>query len=951
MYSYNPSQVEEKWRQRWEGLFDAEPDEREKFFIIFAYPGISGYLHVGHMRGYTYADIIARYRRMCNFNVLFPAGFHASGLPSVSLAKKVRRGDEETIQTLRENGCPDDVINKLSDPLEVVKYFSDIYINDYWKRFGFSIDYRRAMTTISEGYKNFIRWQFERLNERNLLIQKPHFAPLCLNCGPVAVDSSETDIVKGGGAEILEWALLCFRLKSGELLPASTLRPETIFGVTNMWINPDADYVKVQRDDFIWIVSKEAGIKLEYQKGVKVLKSLKGSELVGQRCWAPLVNREIIILPSSFVDPKIATGVVMSVPAHAPYDWVALKDINEEELKRYGISREEVKSIEPISLIKSDFESEFPGVDICKELNIESLSDVEKLEEATNIVYKREFHSGVLKENTGEYKGMKVSEVKDKLLREFIDLGIADSMYEFSEEVVCRCGSPVIIGKVPDQWFIKYSDSQLTENSKNHARNMIIKPAQYYEEMPKVLDWFSDRACIRQGDWLGTEFPFKEGWIIEPISDSTLYPAYYILSKYINSGELKPEQMDTRFFDYVFLDRETDPSVPSEILEKIKRDMNYWYPLDINLGGKEHKTVHFPVFLMNHVAVMPEKFWPKGIFVHWWVTQTKGAKISKAKGGAEPIPYATEKYSVDGMRLYYSHAGSVDSDIEWNPSTVLNYKARIERVWRLINQLIEIDGSEKRNIDRWLLSVLNKRIAKVKRFMDNYDLRASANEIFFGVYSDLRWYLKRGGSSKETVRDAIDKWIRMMAPFTPFIAEELWEITGNEGFVSLADFPKVDESKIDANAESAEEYLKALLDDINEILKVTKIEPRTIVIYTAQTWKVRVYIKALEMARSKTLEMGGLIREVMSIDDVKEHRADVPNFVKKLVSDIMRMSANEIERNLIEIDEKEYLEESKDLLESEFNCKVEIHRAGEEKYDPQGKAKLALPRRPAIYVE
>ncbi|MCK5113011.1 MAG: class I tRNA ligase family protein, partial [Thermoplasmatales archaeon] len=188
--NYDYVNIEKKWQQKW---FDAEINiasrkKQKKFFIHFAYPGVSGYLHVGHMRGFTYCDIIARYKRMTGYDVLFPAGFHASGIPSVGFAKKIERNDEETIELLKKNGCTDDFIKKLADPKEVVNYFSGVYVSDYWKKFGFLIDYTRLMNTISEGYKRFIEWQFHKLNEKNLLVQKPHFAPFCPNCGPVAVD-------------------------------------------------------------------------------------------------------------------------------------------------------------------------------------------------------------------------------------------------------------------------------------------------------------------------------------------------------------------------------------------------------------------------------------------------------------------------------------------------------------------------------------------------------------------------------------------------------------------------------------------------------------------------------------------------------------------------------------------------------------------------------------------
>ncbi|KAA0002752.1 MAG: arginine--tRNA ligase [Thermoplasmata archaeon] len=488
--------IEKKWQKKWfdARIYEAKKEKQKKFFIHFAYPGISGYLHVGHMRGFTYSDIIARYKRMLGYDVIFPAGFHATGLPAVSLAKKVERKDEKTLQYLRSNGCPEEIIKKLSDPAEVVKYFSNVYVEQYWKKFGFLIDYTRLMDTISPGYKKFIQWQFYKLNELGLLIQKPHYAPYCPNCGPVAVDKSETDISRGGDAEILEFVLIKFKMDD-YILPAATLRPETIFGVTNMWVNGSEEYVIVRVGDEKWIVSEKAAFKLEHQMDdVEILDKIHGSKLVGKKCVAPIIEKEVPIFDAKFVDTSVATGIVMSVPAHAPYDYAALLDMG--------------MPVEPIVIIKVKG-YDVPAKEIVEKMGIKNQFD-EKLEEATQIIYKEEFHSGIMNENCMEYAGKKINEVKEEIKNKLIERNEAAIMREFSKKVICRCGAEVIIKRVPDQWFIKYSDAELTEKSKEHVKKMNIYPPEYKEELPKVLDWFGDRACIRRGSWLGTEFPFKK---------------------------------------------------------------------------------------------------------------------------------------------------------------------------------------------------------------------------------------------------------------------------------------------------------------------------------------------------------------------------------------------------------------------------------------------------------
>ncbi len=670
---YDYVKIENKWQSEWfkKKIYESKNKHDKKFFIHFAYPGVSGYLHVGHMRGFTYCDIIARYKRMNSYDVMFPAGFHASGIPSIGFAKKIDRKDPLTLKMLKEYGLKTDEINKLKDPNKVVNYFSKVYVNDYWKKFGYLIDYSRIMSTISEGYKKFIKWQFLKLREKDLLIKKPHYAPFCPNCGPVAVDKSETDISKGGNAEIQEFTVIKFKMDDGKILPAATLRPETIYGVTNMWINPHITYEIADVNGEEWIISKQALEKLSHQiDNIKPLnKEIKGNELIGKTCKVPTIDRKVPILSGPFADPNVATGIVMSVPAHAPYDYIALKELKTD--------------IDPITIIDVKDFGKNPAKDVTEKLNIKNQNENEKLETATEEVYKKEFHTGILNEKCGKFSGIKVSEIKDQVKDELIDNNQAKIMREFSEEVICRCSKKVIIKKIPDQWFIKYSDDKLTEKTKNHVETMNIYPEEYKKELPGILDWFDDRACIRKGSWLGTEFPFKKGWIVEPISDSTLYPVYYIISKYVNEEKIEPNDMTEEFFDYVLLGKK-DPK--NDVWKEIRKDFEYWYPVDINLGGKEHKTVHFPVFLMNHVAVIPQGKRPRGIFVHWWVTSKGKEKISKSKGGAEHIAEAATKYGVDAMRLYYSHIGSTFVDIEWDSEKVTKYKNRLANIYKQIKK-------------------------------------------------------------------------------------------------------------------------------------------------------------------------------------------------------------------------------------------------------------------------
>ena len=954
--------MEAKWQARWAeaGLDRSDRDEsKPKFMIIFAYPGVTGYLHVGHLRGYTYVDAINRYKRMTGFNVLFPVGTHATGNGGISLFNRISRGDEATIDYLKRNGCTDEDLAGMKDPLSVVEFFNKVYVNDYWKRFGFLADWRRFTCTLYPDYAKFIQWQFRKLHDAGLLIQKPYYAPACPNCGPVAVDPSETDISKGGRAETQEYTLLKFR-HGDEFLIAATLRPETVYGQVCFWVNPEVEYRRIRKDGETWIVSPQASEKLQLQKdGIEEIGTIPGSEMIGWMCEAPMIHREIPVFPATFCDPDVGTGLVTSVPSDAPDDWISLEAVKKDPALRekYGLSQELIDSVVPISIIEMKGYGDFPAKDMIDRLGIKQPGDP-KLVEAKKQVYKDGYHMGRMKDVCGEYAGLRVEEAKDRMRQAMIDAGEAEPFFDLTEEVVCRCGRRVHIRRIDDQWFINYADKDLTERTSEHCRTMDINPPEYADNVHGVLDWFRERACVRLGNWLGTRFPYDDKWIIEAISDSTLYPIYYTISNYANSHQIEPEQMTEEFFDYVFLGK----GVPSEVsastgiaqdlLERIRADVLYWYPLDINLGGKEHMTVHFPAFLFNHVAILPQEMWPRGITVNWYITGKNSDKISKSKGGAQPIPGAAAKFGVDAMRLYYAHVASMFVDVEWSEDTVMTYRQRVDRIFGAVQDLIASESdSPKGDMDAWLMSRFNTHLNEIRAAMEKYDLRQMTTTVYFDMYNDIKWYARRGGSNAETIRAALKIWIQAMMPVTPHTAEELWESAGFEGLVSACQLPDADPEEISASSEYGENLIRDVMSDITEIRKIAKMEPTRIVLYTSAEWKREVMRKGAAMLAEGGLTVPALTKACMSDESIKRNGKAAQELAKKVAIEFPR-SSSESKKPLYETDEFSLLSSAKGFLAEETGLEVEVLSADAEGvYDPQNKARAAAPGRPAILLE
>ena len=942
----NFHEIEEKWTKKWEEakIFEADPDDREKIFVTFPFPYMNGPLHLGHAFTSTRVDVYARFKRMQGYNVLFPWAWHITGEPIAGAARRVAQGDESQLRIFREiDKVPEEELEKFTDPEYIAKY----YIRDSkatLKRFGHGIDWRREFTTTSlhKHFNRFIEWQYITLRKKGYVVKGTHPVVWCPHCKSPTGDH---DRLEGEGASPVEFILLKFKYEDA-FMPAATLRPETIFGVVNMWVNPSSKLVKVKVDNEAWVVSKECAEKLKEQREkVEILEELNGEELIGKYCIHPLTKEEIIILPAHFVDPDNATGIVMSVPSHAPYDWVALRDLMEkpEELEKYGIAREKIKEIKPISLISTPGFGEHPAIEICEKMGIEDQND-KRLDKATEIVYKEEFYKGVLKENTGKYKGMKVSEAKKILVNDFINEGIADRMYELSERVICRCTTKCVVKILKDQWFLKYSDEEWKRKVKEVLNNMKILPEEARANFEYVIDWLDNKACARKTG-LGTPLPWDKEWKVETLSDSTVYMAFYTIAKHIYKYNIEAESLEPEVFDYIFYgegeakELEKKYNIKAEILKEMRKEFDYWYPVDLRVSAKELVPNHLTFFLFQHVALFPHKL-PRCIGVNGMIS-IEGKKMSKSKGNFITIKDAIAKYGADVTRasLLYSAEGLRDPD--WRGKAAEDMKNRLKSFYNLITRIISSDDERKdvKNIDKWILSRMQKHIRQAIEHYENLNNRSAFQVAFFDVWQDIRWYMRRDVVNKEILLRVIEDWIKLVAPYIPMLCEELWEKLGNSNFVSLAKFPSYNSSLVDEKAELAEEIIAKTYEDIENILKVTKLKPKKIVLYTSPSWKWEV----LKIVNEQEFDFKKSISKAMESEKIKKFGKEVANYINEVIKEKVKFTTR--------INELEILEEAKTFFEKEFKASIEIYSADEEAYDPLNKRRNAKPLKPAIYVE
>jgi leucyl-tRNA synthetase len=955
-------QLEQKWQQRWEAarLFEADPDpKREKNLVTFPFPYMNGPLHVGHTFTASRVDAYARFKRMQGYNVLWPWSWHWTGQPLLGASQRVARGDEAYIKVLREvDGVPESELKKFVDPFYMAQYYTNEGRSAV-KSVGFSVDWRREFTTVMPTFQKFVEWQYKNLKEKGYVTRGTHPVVWCPK------DQSPTgdhDRQVGEGVTPEEYTLIKYTLDEKTFLPAATFRPETIYGITNLWINPDATYVEADVNGESWIISQEAADKLkEQERKIEVKRSFKGAELIGKTFTNPVTKLIFPILPGWFVDPQTATGVVYSVPAHAPYDYLALRDLQQkpEVLKQFGVDPEVVKSIKPVSIIMVEGFGDYPAVEIVEKMGIKDQNDP-KADEATKELYKKEFHSGVLKANCGPYAGKTIREAKDILIADFKMQGVADSMYDLSEPVVCRCMTQCIVKILSDQWFLDYSDPKWKELAHQVIERLSVYPDSAKPWFNTVIDWLREWACARTTGF-GTPLPWGKGWIIETLSDSTVYMAFYTINKHIKQYNIKPESLIPEVFDYIFYGKGKSDEIgaatglSSELLDAMRSEFLYWYPFDLRNSAKELVPNHLSFCVFHHAALFPPERWPKAIGVNGML-MVEGQGMHKSKGNFITMKGAVDKYGADATRCALLLGAEGMDDPDWRADNVSDLKIKFESLMGFAGGIIaSAKKDEDTPLERWLAGRMQQRVKEVTLALDELKTRTALQTALFETWNDLRWYIQRkGGTEAKALGEAVKDWLKMLAPFAPFMCEELWSRTGEEGFISVAKWPVYDPTKVDVAAEEQENFVADVMADTNNILKAMKIAPTRIVYYTAADWKWQVYLKVISKTVSGEAKINEVMKEFASDAALKPHMKDIAAMVPRVIKALTKVSG-ERKANMAKIgavDEKAILDSAAAFLKDRFNAQISVYDESDEKrFDPKHRSAMAMPYQPAIYVE
>lgn len=597
-----------------------------------------------------------------------------------------------------------DEIPNFCDPQYWLHYFPPYAMEDL-KVFGVHVDWRRSFITTDTNpfYDSFIQWQFRRLKQANRIAFGKRPTVYSRRDGQACMDH---DRASGEGKGPQEYTLIKMRLhddgvktlvgrleslagiqESPIFFVAATLRAETMYGQTNCFVLPDGMYGAYRmKNGEIFICSEHSAVNMAHQAEQDMVavwgqtdkvSDVMGMDLLGLPLQAPNAPYErIYTLPLLTISMTKGTGVVTSVPSDAPDDYAALKDMQTQPALRekYGITLDMVENYKPVPIIHipgGDPDIGVPewgdmaAVTACEVLKVRDQHDKAKLAKIKKSVYNKGFYSGVM--TIGSQKGQKVEDAKEVVKKELIDAGLAVRYWEPEEEIVSRSGDVCIIAFI-DQWYLTYGDKSWKDAVREHIRDKTgLEDKDDDEEIKtegdamveentfdaygvrkeylNTLDWLGNWACSRSFG-LGTKVPWDKQFVVESLSDSTIYMSYYAIAHLLqgrgnmNGTEpgplgIKVEDLNDSVWDYIFSKGPYPDgcAISEETLNKMRNEFEFWYPFDLRVSGKDLIRNHLTMSLFNHAAIWPDRpeMWPRSFFTNGHV-MVDNQKMSKSSG-------------------------------------------------------------------------------------------------------------------------------------------------------------------------------------------------------------------------------------------------------------------------------------------------------------------------------
>lgn len=894
MRTYNHKEIHEKWQKKWEEqkCFEAKEDYgKPKYYCLEMFPYPSGYLHMGHVRNYSIGDCFARYKRMNGFNVLYPMGYDAFGLPAENAAIKEQANPalwtENKIQGIKEQQ----------------------------KLMGLSYDWDRELATCRPDYYKWNQWIFLQMFQKGLAYKKEGIVNWCPECNTVLANEQVESgkcwrcksvveqkplnqwylKIKDYAQELLddidkleEWpnrvkvmqknwigrsegTIIDFEVEGkNTTISTFTTRVDTAFGITFIVFSAEHPLLKElvkgnsqEKEvlDFIDETSKRSIID----------RTAEGKEkrgvFTGLYAINPFDNSKIPIWVTDYCLYEYGTGIVMGVPTHDERDF--------EFAKKYGIEKKLVIS-----------SKEF-------EINVEDMKEA--------------YHDDGVLVNSGEFNGLEN--------RDAIPL-----MQKWLEEN--KKGRKTINFRLRD-WLISRQRYWGTPIPIVYCDDCGVVSAKE-EDLPIKLP--EDVKFTGQGNPILTSSSFLE----------------CECPKCGKKARRETDTMDTFFDSSWYFLRYCDSKNSQALFEKEKA--KHWMPVDQYIGGIEHAILHllyarFFTKVLRDMGLIDfdEPF--KRLLTQGMVTKD-GAKMSKSLGNTvDPGKIITE-FGADTARLFILFAALPEKELEWSDAGVEGSYRFLRKTFALCD-LEEISYKENiENKDKVMLGKLHQTIKKVTENIESFKLSLAIGNLMEFV-NELHRY-----KEKAVVKDIYETCLKnvclLLSPFAPHTADEMGEILGVKGIASLSDWPKYDESLIDETAQASEDMIKTVEKDIKQVLSLAKIEkPNKITIIISDEWKYDV-LKLVKEKLEQTRNPGEIIKAANEIS--KENAKEISKMVMKAMKnssflpDVV-LSQSEEFKNFTDI-----LNELKEV----FDCEIIIQKAQE---STESKKDNAMPAKPAIIVK
>ncbi|KAK6321988.1 leucine--tRNA ligase, cytoplasmic [Coregonus clupeaformis] len=884
-----------------------ESTNKNKYFVNFPYPYMNGRLHLGHTFCLSKCEFAVGFQRLKGKQCLFPFGFHCTGMPIKACADKLKREmevygnppqfpDEEEEEEEKPKFADEFIIKDkakgkkskavakaggskfqweimkslgLSD-MEIVpfanaehwlEYFPPLAVKDL-KMMGVKVDWRRSFITtdVNPFYDSFVKWQFITLKERKKIKFGKRYTIYSPKDGQPCMDH---DRQTGEGVGPQEYTLIKMKvvepypaklsgLKGKNIfLVAATLRPETMFGQTNCWVHPDIKYIAFEMaSGDVFISTRRSARNMSYQGFTKengkvtVIMDVLGKDILGCALSAPLTSyRTIYALPMLTIKEDKGTGIVTSVPSDAPDDIAALRDIKKKQALRekYGIEDKMVLPFEPVPIIEIPGYGNMSAPLVCDELKIQSQNDREKLAEAKEKVYLKGFYEGIML--VEGYKGQKVQDVKKPIQKMMVEKGQALIYMEPEKQVMSRSADECVVA-LCDQWYLDYGDKEWKQQAMECLKPLETFCDETRKNFEATLDWLQEHACSRTYG-LGTRLPWDQQWLIESLSDSTIYMAYYTVAHFLQGGVLngqgpsplgiKPEQMTREVWDFIFFKSSPFPKtdIPKEHLQRLRREFEYWYPVDARVSGKDLVPNHLSYYLYNHVAMWPNDSgkWPQAVRANGHLL-LNSEKMSKSTGNFLTLSDAIAKFSADGMRMALADAGDTVEDANFVEAMadagILRLYTWVEWVKEMIaNQNNLRTGPADTFNDRVFASDMNAGIIKTEQHYERMMYKEALKSGFFEFQAAKDKYreLAIEGMHRDLVFQFIEKQTLLLAPICPHLCEHTWGLMGKTVSLMKALWPVA--GPVDEVLMRSSQYVMETAHDLRIRLKAYLAPPKS----------------------------------------------------------------------------------------------------------------------------